>query len=499
MTKSVPSGKWYGVPVLVFLIGILSIVLLLGVNRNYQRQLANSARVEATSQIQINAVTFHLFQEEYVGGNHSADIADGVKVIDQAIGLIDFIMNADNDKQSAGPATPEDREVHDRVRELRRLLLLYRTFGLECLQNPASSGIGTDADQRFHAAYLVILDEAAALEKILQSHSQKYQSASRKLFLTVLTIWSAVVVSASAGLWVMERRRKAADQALLDANTILVSQANELQAHREHLEDLVDKRTADVMAANQQLVLEIAERLQTEASLKESGSQIRHLSAQLLRAQEIERRRISLELHDELGQALTVTKLRLRAIENDLKPDQQSLREDCEHLLIYLDDTIENVRRLSLAISPTVLEDLGLTSALQRLMDTIAKIPSLQVTTAIDDIDCCIQQSHWITVYRVVQEALTNIGKHAHATHIAVTIKRHDASVLFSIEDDGQGFEPGRASSKTAAGKGLGLSTMDERVRMMGGSFESWSSRGMGTRIVFSIPVGREGAHDEQL
>jgi len=132
-----------------------------------------------------------------------------------------------------------------------------------------------------------------------------------------------------------------------------------LTGHRRHLAELVEKRTIELTDTNAILRQEIAERKRAEETLKESEKRTEKLASRLISAQEIERKRIAMELHDELGQALNAIKLNLRVIENGLGNDQPVIREECEKLLVYMDHVIEDVRRLSLALSPTILEDLG--------------------------------------------------------------------------------------------------------------------------------------------
>ncbi len=280
-----------------------------------------------------------------------------------------------------------------------------------------------------------------------------------------------------------------AEAKLLKANKQLLSQTKELSEHREHLSELVGKRTADLTDAIARLNAEIAERRQAEESLKESDRQIRHLSSQLLAAQEVERRRISMELHDSLGQALNGVKLHIRAIDRSLGLEQSKAKEECEHLLGYIDRVIEDVRRLSLDLSPAVLDDLGVTSALKWLITNLKKTSVIKVTSDIAEIDDLIPESQWIVVYRVLQEGINNIVKHAKARNVHVRIRRQDDRVTFSVEDDGKGFDIGEAKARNASKKGLGLATMKDRVRMIGGVFDLWSKEGKGTRVVFSIPI----------
>ena len=185
----------------------------------------------------------------------------------------------------------------------------------------------------------------------------------------------------------------------------------------------------------------ITERKQAEEALKESEKQLRSLSSQLLTAQETERKRISRELHDELGQALIVMKLRLNFIEKNLLKDQTDLKQECEQGVQYIDQVIENVRRLSRDLSPTILEDFGLSAALRWLINNFAKSYNIKVTLDMIDIDSLLPRNSHVIVYRIIQEALTNMGKHSQAKNVSVAIAEEDSTVSFSMEDDGIGFD----------------------------------------------------------
>jgi signal transduction histidine kinase len=371
--------------------------------------------------------------------------------------------------------------------------MAFKNLALWRLQNIEERGIGTESDQQFDERFDRILEKAAAIENVCKTNRDEYLLKSQRIVHSIYLLWAFIMVSATAVIWRIEVQRKRAEEALWETNRLLLSQAAELAAHRENLAGLVEQRTTELSAANEQLRLEIAERLQAEETLKESDKQIWQISAQLLMAQEIERKRISMELHDGLGQALNVMKLRIRLVENGLDEEQVAAREDCENLLEYLNEVIEDVRRLSRDLSPAILEDLGLTSALRWLVSNFRKSNAMKATLDIAEIDGLFPENHCITIYRVVQEALTNVGKHSRAGNVSISIRRHDDKVTFSVEDDGKGFDTLEPAQRDVSERGVGLTTMNERVRMMGGVFELWSREGEGTRITFSIPIGNGG------
>ena len=237
----------------------------------------------------------------------------------------------------------------------------------------------------------------------------------------------------------------------------------------------------------------ITDRKRAEEALRESEKQLRHLSSQLLTAQETERKRISRELHDELGQALTVMKLRLNFIEKNLSDRQGGIKEECQRAIEYIDQVIEDVRRLSRDLSPMILEDFGLSAAIRWVINNFAKRYTIKVALTMIDIDSLISQESYTIVYRIIQEALTNIGKHSDARNVSLSIERDSGLVSFLIEDDGKGFNPVEAVTRGPEEKGLGLATMRGRAQMLGGTLTIQSEEGKGTRIAMNIPINDGG------
>jgi PAS domain S-box-containing protein len=234
-----------------------------------------------------------------------------------------------------------------------------------------------------------------------------------------------------------------------------------------------------------------AEQRRAEEALKESEQELRLLTSQLLSIQEKERRRVARELHDELGQALTVLKINLVAIEDNLGPDQQPLRANCENMLAYIDTVIENVRRLSWDLSPSSLEDLGLSAALGYLVEETCRNHHIECTVAMDEIDQLFPPEIQINIYRIFQESLTNVVKHAGASLVKVKVTREDGTVAFTIRDNGRGFQVKQAMSGKSGKRGLGLTAMNERALMARGSLKISSRRGQGTTIALSMPTGK--------
>jgi PAS domain S-box-containing protein len=225
-----------------------------------------------------------------------------------------------------------------------------------------------------------------------------------------------------------------------------------------------------------------------------SERKMRYLADQLLTAQENERKRLAAELHDELGHALLSLKLNLRTIERQLLPEQEALKEEIRDQLDHINGVIDEIRRLYHDLSPGHLEDLGLTKALRTLIeDFVADQPHLTWKVELPDFEGLFPPPVETTIYRLMQEALTNIGKHANPSSIMVSALQEEQQVRLTIEDDGQGFEVDEVREAPSQAQGLGLASMEERLNMVGGSFQVRSKKGEGTRLTFTIPTRLKG------
>ena len=241
------------------------------------------------------------------------------------------------------------------------------------------------------------------------------------------------------------------------------------------------------------IIIDITEVKKKDMLLRESERKLRLLSSHLLTVQERERRRISMELHDEVGQSLTVLKLQIRSIKNKLNNSQTDLKEDCEEILKYADQTIENVRRFSRDFGSRILEDMGLCAALKWLAEDFEKHSNIDVSLDIEKIDNLFPRESQIIIYRIFQEAITNIDKHAHADHLSIVVMKKKKNVFFQLVDDGKGFDKKQINNRRSGVIGLGLTAMDERAKMLGGTLKIFSQKKRGTRITLHVPIGEKG------
>jgi PAS domain S-box-containing protein len=217
---------------------------------------------------------------------------------------------------------------------------------------------------------------------------------------------------------------------------------------------------------------------------------LRQLTRQVVSAQEEERRRLSRELHDELGQALTGIVFDLAGIEKELPSDvAPTVRERLAEASSLAAQADERVSELALDLRPYMLDDLGLVSALRWYVNRYARRVDIEVEMEAIDLDERLTPEVETALYRVVQEALTNVSKHAQANKVKIRLERTEAAVAAIVEDDGQGFDVETIAGPAAPKRGAGLLGIRERVTSLGGSVGIRSTKGHGTRLTIEIPL----------
>jgi signal transduction histidine kinase len=229
-----------------------------------------------------------------------------------------------------------------------------------------------------------------------------------------------------------------------------------------------DLRLAETFATRAAVAVDLSERVARDA--------LRRVVA----AQELERRRLARVLHDETGQALASILLGLRGLERHSGPVEAG--EAIAQLRELAVATLRDVRQLAVDLHPKALDDFGLVAALERLIQTWGSQAGIEVVFAARLGDDEVSEDASTAIYRIVQEALTNVVKHAAARHVSVLLTRKNERVVAVIEDDGQGFDPGRES------EGSGIQSMRERVELLDGRLRIESSAGSGTTLVVEVP-----------
>ncbi|MEO8006803.1 MAG: GAF domain-containing protein [Betaproteobacteria bacterium] len=226
-------------------------------------------------------------------------------------------------------------------------------------------------------------------------------------------------------------------------------------------------------------------RRRAEAETRDARLQLQALSTRLIEVQEEERRDIARELHDEIGQSLTLMKIKLQMSLHRDRHDA-TLTSECVDIA---SQTLEQVRAMSLNLRPPALDDLGLTAALRWTLDRQRGATGWQIEFAPDPIPARLATQTETTCFRVVQEALTNAARHANASKVAVHLQVNDEEIRLIVEDNGRGFDLEAVRRRPAERSSLGLISMKERAALAGGRLEIETSVGAGTRIAAVFPL----------
>ena len=250
----------------------------------------------------------------------------------------------------------------------------------------------------------------------------------------------------------------------------VVAVHDRLRADARFAED--DIRLAESLVARAAIAVDLSERVSRDALRR------------VVDAEELERARLARELHDETGQALTSILLGLKHLDDVIETDVA--RDATAALRELVVTTLQDVRRLAVELRPSALDDFGLVAAIERLAGTLAEQSELVVDLEARLGDQRLPAEAETALYRIVQEALTNVVKHASARRVSITLVRKEGFAVVVVEDDGQGFE--REATRTGS---LGFVGMRERVELVGGRLTVESARGAGTTIVAEVPVTR--------
>lgn len=229
-------------------------------------------------------------------------------------------------------------------------------------------------------------------------------------------------------------------------------------------------------------------KLETEAAehykeIVHTRTELKQLSARLVEAQENERRSISRDLHDQVGQELTGALVEMANISILIRArDTEAAEAKAGEIKRVVENCLQVVRNMSLLLRPSMLDDLGLLPALQWQAKEVSKRSGLWVKVVADEVSEELPEEHKTCIYRIVQEALHNVVQHASAANVSVTVRQETGRLLLSIQDDGKGFRAGQE-------RGMGLLGMQERVGNLQGDFEVISEPGKGAELRVSLPL----------
>ncbi|MFC2088640.1 PAS domain S-box protein, partial [Calditrichota bacterium] len=246
-----------------------------------------------------------------------------------------------------------------------------------------------------------------------------------------------------------------------------------------HLFEYNDRPTILSMARN------ITERKQSEEKLKQSSELLRNLASRLQAIREEERTVIAREIHDELGQNLTVMKMQISLISNKLRNDQQLLKNKLDSASKLIDQTVESVQKISAKLRPGILDELGLIPAIEWQSQNFEEMTGIVCDYSLLNEDIKLDREKSTAIFRIFQEALTNVARHANAKKISVLLRRVDNSLILEITDNGRGIRKGQPQDQNS----LGLLGMKERALVLGGSVSINGVPDQGTNVKVEMPL----------
>ncbi len=259
----------------------------------------------------------------------------------------------------------------------------------------------------------------------------------------------------------------------------------QLTKYREHLEELVGERTVKFKIANEQIQHEIIKRKSADQKIRVYQEQLRSLASELALLEERERRRIAVDLHDNIGQILAISKIKLGGVRELVSP---SFAKQLDEIHEFIEQTIQYTRSLTFELSPPILYEVGFEAAVEWLAERIQELHNISVKFEDDKQPKPLEEEIRFLLFKAVRELLINVVKHAGANKIEVAIQREDGKVRITVEDNGVGFYISEAR-RVDEMRGFGLFSIREWLRHFGGSVQIQSEPGHGTRVTLLAPL----------
>ena len=373
-----------------------------------------------------------------------------------------------------------------RLASAAQLVAARRAGGFEAAKSIVDTGLPNEEMAKLRVVLKNLeIEEEQLLRERLADHGRRLQ-----WFWAGMATLVSVLFAALAVLYLQIRRRRSAQQALLESeqrfHQALQAEMQErmrideeLERLNRSLEALVRERTAELRAANVDLL---------DAKLR-----LRDLSTQLITAQEQERRHIARELHDETGQSLTVIRMHL----SDLLRGADGAADRVPDCIAVVDAAIAQIRGMALNLRPTMLDDLGLADALQWALEQQAKATGWNARLEAQEILVELPADVQTACFRIGQEALTNVARHAGASQVRLGLRMVGNNLELTISDDGAGFDLERYRTPEERRKHFGLISMGERAGLVGGNLDIDTAPGSGTRVRAVFPILVESAFAE--
>lgn len=408
--------------------------------------------IHASLEIKLKATAAHMRVVEILSG----DTAKKPAIVWQRLDEADWYARAmlSGGENQEGAFVPlDDPEIRRIITDVRRMLEEFRVIAQHRLSQRETSGVGTEIDRHYDELYLVFIREADEVKQRLQY--LMYEDLRRFRAIQIILLLLLVV--------------------MFGVRQIAFSR---FERYREH-------NFQDLQATNEKLEREIQERRRAEAELITTGERLRNLSNQLQTIRESEKTRIAREVHDELGQTITALKMELVCLEGDISQnDHESLSNRAREMRTLIDSIFTSVQRIVTELRPQILDVLGLCDAMSWQAMEYEKRTGIHCHLSLQREEIKLDSELSTTFFRIFQETLTNVARHANATRIDISFQEENNHLIYKIKDNGKGMDENRVNTR----KSIGLLGIRERVLSWGGETRIASAPGEGTSITVIIP-----------
>ncbi len=471
--------QWFGIPVQLFR-GVMAAVLTFYMVRALRAfELENQRRLEKANQAKLMAQARALEAERRI--SHEMErLNEELRLTTHELSLLLDLSNL-----LATPMSLQDRLYN--VLEKIVHSLKFSDAGMILLTRPEAEGLHVQVSIRFSAS----TDDSGPQSPYVLALHLGQQSVTRAMAMCRHLDGQVIQFPLAEALQTRECQQYqsptmmiglplTAQQRVIGSLVLAQSQATEKRLMFDELKLMV--------AIAQQLGLSIENaRLYQEAQKREK--MLGELLHQVVGAQEAERQRIARELHDATGQSLTAIALGLRGIETMLVHHSPAVVQQIREVKSFGINALGELRQIIADLRPPQLDDLGLVAALQWYIQTFENRYSIQTDFVVEGNQVRLPSEYEIVLFRITQEALTNIAKHANASHAAVKFQIYPEQICLTIKDDGCGFNPAQVWPGEGTHPGWGLLGIRERALLLGGQYEIHSAPGRGTHIRVSIPL----------
>jgi len=452
------EGISHRVPVLLFFL-LLMVIGIVGFSfqKGLEMITVYAPLLNADTEIKLNVSVAHMLVEEILAGDTTKSIEDVEKALDRAVKNAQAMLGGG--KYAEQVIIPlEDIEIQEMMKEVIQALKEFRGIAEHRLSHRETSLAGSPIDHSYDKVYSTFTENADQIKFRLMeliSNDLKYFKATQYILMIVCFF---IFVGIGITLYRFEYFRNRVVQAL----------------HR----------------SNENLEIEIEEHIDTENRLIKSKEQLRGLSNQLQLVREEEKAHIAREIHDELGQTLTALKMELGCLNHDLDSVPAIVRQRIGDMNRLIDNTIQSVQRIATELRPQILDVLGLGEAMRWETSEFEKRTGIQCQAQWPPSSIELNQEIKITIFRIFQEAMTNISRHSGAKNIVIKLQVDALQVVLDIHDNGKGI----ATDEIFNENSLGLLGIRERVYFLNGRFDISGNSHEGTLVRVSIPLEQYGS-----